>query len=670
MNIKWNDIDLSELQNDVFSCIEQYKSTILALANKENLELTWINLIQPLEDARFYLDQKVNLVSHLHSIQDSVAIRHVNEAILPQLSALHAEFLQNYNLYQKLLKFKNSNNFSLLNDVQKKIIDKLLLDFKLAGVDLSIEQQQKYKKITTKLNNFSDEFMRNLLDSNNIFRYYVEEVDKYKVFGIPEHMLELLHKLAIEKHYNNGWFFTLDLPCIEAVLRHGECRELRKIMYMAHITKSSDISGQFDNSYAIQEIVNLRIELADMLGFNNYSEYSLVHKMAKTTVEVEKFLEELAEIALPIAKKEFLALSEFAKQQQDFEELAPWDISFYAHKYKKFLFNITEEEIRDYFPIDRAIKGVFNLANQLFGINVEEVKNVDVWDEEVKLYKILDNNNNLRGFFYTDLYFRRDKKSGAWMAEAISRHKLKNEELQYPVAFLVTNFAKGNCLYHDDLLTVLHEFGHVLHHVLTKVDYISASGCNGVSWDAVELPSQFFEKWGYDWQFLQEISSHFKTQEKISKEMFDILLDMKNYNIGMAITRQLEFSMFDFKLHMFKSKKPGKKVTIFDMQRIINDIRSKISVIPVCELNRFQHSFSHIFAGGYAAGYYSYYWAEVLACDAFMAFKDQDRRVWGEKFLHNILETGGSKDAMDLYIAFRGQKPDPKALLKYKGLIK
>jgi len=255
------------------------------------------------------------------------------------------------------------------------------------------------------------------------------------------------------------------------------------------------------------------------------------------------------------------------------------------------------------------------------------------------------------------------------MAEAVSRHKIQDQTLQYPIAFLVTNFAKGNCLYHDDLLTLLHEFGHVLHHVLTKVDYISASGCNGVAWDAVELPSQFLEKWGYDWQFLQEISLHCKTQEKLPKEIFDILLNMKNYNIGMAITRQLEFSMFDFKLHMCKPKQLGKKVTIFDMQRIINDIRAKISVIPVCELNRFQHSFSHIFAGGYAAGYYSYYWAEVLACDAFMAFKDQDRRVWGEKFLHHILEAGGSKDAMDLYIAFRGQKPDPKALLKYKGLI-
>lgn len=667
--MNWNDINVFDIEKEIIYDIDKYKSTILAIANKEGVELNWINLIQPLEDVRFNLDQKFNIISHLHSVKDNHEVREVYDNILPKLSELHAEFLQNYQLQRKLLQFKNSNNFINLSDVQQKIIENLLLDFKLAGVDLSIDAQQRYKTITTKISKLSDEFAKNLLDASSVFRYYIEPNDQHKIAGLPLHIVELCNQTAIKKGYKDGWFFTLDLPCIEAVLRHAEDRQLRKIMYIAHITKSSDITKQFDNSNIMESIINLRIELAELLGFNNYSEYSLSHKMAKTTTEVESFLEDLANVAVPIAKQEFLAIKKFVKQQYDVDDLEPWDIAFYAEKYKQFLFNLSEQELRNYFPIQQALSGIFRLANTLFGIIVEEVTDVDVWDADVKFYKVLDNNNNLRGFFYIDLYFRVDKKCGAWMAECISRHKLHNENLQYPIAFLVTNFAKSPLLYHEELLTLLHEFGHTLHHVLTKVDYISASGCNGVAWDAVELPSQFMEKWGYDWQFLQDISMHYETKAKISKQIFDSLINIKNYNVGMFMVRQLEFAMFDFKLHMYKSPVKHKPVNILDIQHILDNVRSKVTVVPVSEFNRFQHAFSHIFAGSYAAGYYSYSWAEVLASDAFIAFKDQDRSVWGAKFLHNVLENGGSKDAMDLYIEFRGKKPDPKALLEYKGLM-
>jgi oligopeptidase A len=669
--MNWNNIKIAELEQAIIANIDTYKKIIEQVANNKDLLLNWQNLIQPLEDARANLDEKVNIVAHLHSVQDNLELRKVYSNILPMLSDLSAEFLQNSRLQQKVLQLKESTVFAEFNIAQQKVIENLLLDFKLAGVNLSIEQQAKYKQITKQLSELSDQFSKNVLDATHNWHYYITSVEYSKLDGLPQHVIALAKQAAEKQEYNNGgWVLTLDFPCVDAVLRYAANRELRKIIYTANITKASEITKQFDNSEIMQTIVNLRLELANLLEFKNYSEYSLAHKMAKTTKEVINFLEELADVAVPIAKKEFLALQQFVKRRDNFEELEPWDVTFYSEQYKKVLFDLSDEELRNYFQISKVLLGMFKLANNLFGINVEEVVNFDKWDGEVKFYKVFDNENNLRGFFYIDLYIRDNKKSGAWMAECLARHKRDNGELQIPVAFLVTNFAKGTLLYHEELLTLLHEFGHVLHHILTKVDYINVSGCNGVSWDAVELPSQFMEKWGYDWQFLQDVAEHYQTKEPLSKEIFDSLINIKNYNAGMSLVRQLEFATFDFKLHMYKPAVEANAISVQDIQNILNKVRDKVTVIPVADFNRFQHGFSHIFAGGYAAGYYSYSWAEVLAADAFMAFKDDDLRTLGTKFLNNILEMGGSKDAMELYIAFRGTKPEVQALLEYKGLLK
>ena len=670
--MNWNSIKIADLEQAIIANIDNYKKIIELVVNNQDLVLlSWENLIQPLEDAKASLDEQVNIISHLHSVQDNLEIRKLYSNILPMLSDLSAEFLQNSRLQQKVLQLKESTNFAGLSIAQQKIIENLLLDFKLSGVNLPLEQQEKYKLLTKQLSELSDQFSKNVLDATHNWYYYIAPLEQTKLDGLPQHIIVLATIAAGKQEYNNGgWVLTLDLPCVDAVLRYSTNRELRKIIYTANITKASEITKQFDNSVIMQAIVNLRLELATLLGFKNYSEYSLVHKMAKTTTEVIDFLEELANIAVPIAKQEFLALQEFVKRQDNLDELEPWDVTFYAEKYKKVLFDLSDEDLRNYFQIHKVLLGMFRLANNLFGINVQEVVNFDKWDPDVKFYTVLDHNNNVRGFFYIDLYIRDNKKSGAWMAECLARHKRKDGNLQIPVAFLVTNFARGPLLYHEELLTLLHEFGHVLHHILTKVDNINASGCNGVSWDAVELPSQFMEKWGYDWHFLQDVSEHYQTKETLSKQIFDSLISIKNYNAGMALVRQLEFAIFDFKLHMYKPTNKSKDISTQDIQNILNQVRAKVTVIPIADFNRFQHGFSHIFAGGYAAGYYSYSWAEVLASDAFMAFKDADLRILGEKFLNNILEMGGSKDAMELYIAFRGKKPEVQALLEYKGLLK
>ena len=666
-HMDWSNIKITVLEDSIIDRINNYKAVIKQIVDNKDPVVDWQNTIQPLEDAKANLLEVFNVISHLHSVKDSSEIRKSYSSILPQVSDLSAELLQSKQLYNRVLRLKKSVIFKNLGVAQKKVIDNLLLDFKLAGVNLSLAKKVQYKQITKKLSELGDVFSRNLLDVTNSWHYYIKSSESSKLAGLPQYILELAHTAAEKQGYNNGWVLTLDFPCVDAVLRYAVNPELRKIIYTANITKASDVTKKFDNSEVMQSIINLRVELARLLGFKNYSEYSIVHKMAKNTKEVVDFLNELAKVAVPVAKQEFLKLQQFAKKEGKVDKLQPWDIAFYSEQYKKFLFNLSEEDLRNYFQTPKVLAGIFQLANRLFGINIQEINNFAKWDPDIKLYKVTDRDNNIRGFFYLDIYARDNKNSGAWMQEWLVRHKFENSKLQTPVAFLETNFAKSPLLYHNDVLTLLHEFGHVLHHILTKVDYVDISGCNGVSWDAVELPSQFMEKWGYDWQFLQDVSQHYQTKVPISKQIFDSLINIKNYNAGMSMVRQLELAMFDFKLHMYKPE-INKAISTQDIQNILNQVRAKVAVISAVNFNRFQHSFSHIFAGDYAAGYYSYNWAEVLASDAFMAFKDADVSLLGTKFLNNILEMGGSKDAMELYIAFRGKKPEVKALLEQKGL--
>lgn len=687
-------ISIAKLEADVDNKITNYQRVINKIADDPNVVMNWEQLLQPIEDAAAELENVTNIISHLNSVKDSAELRKVYTNILPKLSNLSAEFLQNKILQQKIVKLKDSAEFTNLGVAQQKIIDNLLLDFKLAGVNLAPEQQARYKEITALLSELSNKFSKNILDATQSWNYYISPKNKRKLNGLPKHFVELAQAAAVKQGFKDGWLLTLDLPCVDVVMRHAKDRAIRKVVHKAYVTKASEkfktafsaaninqnieAIAEFDNSSIMHSIIKLRAELALLLGFNNYSEYSLAHKMAKSTKEVINFLDELATNSVPVAKKELLALQNFAKAQDNLTKLQSWDIGYYAEQYKEKLFNLSEEELRNYFQLKHVLSGVFKLANSLYGINIQEVTDFDSWDPEVKLYKVIDRSNNLRGYFYTDLYVRENKQSGAWMANCLSRHKWQNLKLQYPVAFLITNFTKptaeNGLLYHQELVTLLHEFGHVLHHILTKVDYVSASGCNGVAWDAVELPSQFMEKWAYDWQFLQDVSLHKDTQEKMSTQMFDSLIGIKNYQAGMFMARQLEFGIFDFTLHMWSKVNNDKQPNI---RQVLDQTRSKVTVVPVASFNRFENSFSHIFSGGYAAGYYSYNWAEVLASDAFMFFHTPAvvadpvaTAKLGAAFLENILEMGGSRDPMDLYVAFRGKKPSIGSLLEYKGLKK
>ena len=695
----FSNIIIEQLESQVDHRIATYKDIVNNIANNPNIVLSWEQLIQPIEDASCNLEQIVNLISHLNSVKDSPQLRTVYTKVLPKLSDLSAEFLQNKLLRQKILKLKNSDVFIKLNVAQKKIIENILLDFKLAGVDLSKHQKLRYKNITAMLSELSNKFSQNILDATQSWSYYINIENKQQIEGLPKHFVELAGKTAIQQGFKEGWLLTLDAPCVDVIMRHAKDRFLRQTIYKAYVTKASEIFEEsFNNRQVIsrltkeeiinlnnkdimQEIVKLRSELALLLGFENYSEYSLAHKMAKSTKEVVDFLNDLALHSVPFAKKEFADLMLFAQSIDQLDMLQPWDIGFYAERYKEQKFNLSEEELRNYLQLKHVLLGIFKLANSLYGINIEEVTKFDTWDPAINLYKVTDKLGDLRGYFYTDLYVRENKQSGAWMANCLSRHQKSDGTLQHPIAFLVTNFTKPTddtvLLYHQELITLLHEFGHVLHHILTKANYVSVSGCNGVAWDAVELPSQFMEKWGYDWQFLQSVSLHkdssIDNPKRISKELFNSLNHIKNYQAGMFMVRQLEFGIFDFNLHMWK---PILLSSIPDIQQKLDQARKKVTVVPVAPFNRFQNTFSHIFAGGYAAGYYSYNWAEVLASDAFLAFKglDLDKDLLtisklGASFLENILEMGGSKDAMDLYVAFRGKRPSIRSLLEYKGLL-
>lgn len=667
---------LIEVDNKILN----YQKTVGTVINKSQEQLTWEHIMQPLEDAGAELDQIINMTSHLHAVKDNQELREVYSKILPKLTKFNADILQNKQLHQKILQLSRAEIFKQLNIAQQKIIENLLLDFKLAGVDLTQEQQTRYKEITTNLSKLSDEFSKNVLDATQSWTYYISPNNKQQLNGLPEYFMAIAKQNAIKHAKPDGWVVTLDAPSVDLVLRYAKDQELRKIVYKAQVTKASEQFPKefikFDNSKIMQDIIKLRYELAILLGFKNYSEYSLSRKIAKSTKEVLNFLDELAVKSVPIAKKEFLKLQEFAKSKDQIIDLQPWDITYYAEQYKEHLYNLPSEELRNYFALSKVLSGMFNLVNKLYGINVKEIHEFDSWDPMVKLYQVTDNQGKLYGFFYMDLYVRDNKQSGAWMGSCLSRHKQHNSNLQHPIAFLITNFnqsvSNDPLLYHHEVVTLLHEFGHVLHHILTQVDYISVAGCNGVSWDAVELPSQFMEKWAYDWDFLNSVAIHNQTKQPISKEQFNSLIKIKNYNAGMFMVRQLEFAIFDFTLHMWSS---DENHLLPNVQQFLDLARAKVTVVPVAKFNRFQHGFSHIFAGGYAAGYYSYSWAEVLASDAYMAFHDPKhinkvnfQKDLGKKFLENILQMGGSKDAMDLYISFRANKPNINSLLEYNGL--
>jgi oligopeptidase A len=498
--------------------------------------------------------------------------------------------------------------------------------------------------------------------------------DEAKLAGVPTHVLEAARERALTKN-ENGYRLNLEFPCYFPIICYCDNAEIREQMYTAYVTRASDQgpqAHQWDNSDNMAKIVNLRHEKAVLLGFENYAQYSLATKMAKEPQEVLKFLRDLASKARPQAQKEWQNLQDFAKKKHGVTQLQPWDLNYYREKLRIAEFEVSEEEIRPYFPSDKVIAGLFTVVEKLFNVKIQETRDADVWHPDVKFYSIYDDKQQLQAHFYFDLYARPNKRGGAWMDECRVRWRDANGQLQLPVAYLTCNFAgpsggKPALWNHDEVITLFHEFGHGLHHMMTRIEYPEVSGINGVCWDAVEFPSQFLENWCWQPQALDFISSHFETHEPLPKTLLTRMLNAKNFQSASAMVRQLEFGLFDFELH----SKTKAKISVQEIQDCLSKVRAEVSVIPVPSFNRFQHSFNHIFSGGYGAGYYSYHWAEVLAADAFARFEQEGifNPKTGRDFLNYILEKGGSQEPMDLFIAFRGREPHIEPLLKHHGII-
>ena len=639
---------------------------------KDNENYSWDNLIEPLEDMDDRLGRMWSPVSHMNSVVNSDALRDAYNNCLSLLSEYSTEMGQNVELYQAYQAIKDSAEFKKLDEAQKKIIDNALRDFHLSGIDLADEKKKRFREIRQQLSKLTSKYEENVLDATQAWSKHI--TDEKKLAGLPDSAMAMA-KQAAEAKELEGWLFTLNFPSYYAVVSYADDRALREEMYQAYSTRGSNQgpnAGEYDNSEVMEDILALRHEVAQLLGFNNYAERSLATKMAETPDQVLTFLQDLAKRSKPMAKQELSELTGFARQEHGVSDLSAWDIPYYGEKLRQHTFDFSQEDIKPYFPETTVVPGMFAVVKRLYGISINEIDNVETWHEDVKFYEIRDEKKVVRGQFYLDLYARDKKRGGAWMDDCMGRKRNADGTLQLPVAYLTCNLTQplGNdpaLFTHDEVTTLFHEFGHGLHHMLTQVEHIGVSGINGVAWDAVELPSQFMENWCWEREALDLIAAHYQTGEPIPEELFNKMYAAKNFQAGMQMLRQIEFSLFDFR--MYYEYKPEFKGT-GSIQKTLDEVRSEVSVLLPPSYNRFQHGFSHIFAGGYAAGYYSYKWAEVLSADAFSLFEEKgifDSET-GDAFLECVLERGGTKEPMELFKKFRGREPEIDALLRHSGI--
>ncbi|WP_422136117.1 oligopeptidase A [Endozoicomonas sp. ALD040] len=655
----------------VETIIAESEQAVDALLADKNQTFSWKTLQEPMDSLGDRLNQAWSPVGHMNAVVNTDELRDAYNACLPLLCEYSTWLGQNQDLYQAYLTLSESEGFENLDKAQKKVITDNLRDFKLAGVALPQEKKARYGDIQKRLSELTSKFSDNVLDATMAWSKLI--TDESELVGLPESALAGARQLAESKGHSEGWMLNLDFPSYFPVITYADNRELREEVYTAFSTRASDQgpnAGEFDNSGNINEILKLRQELAELLGFNNYAEYSLATKMADSTDKVVAFLEDLASKSKPQAEKELNELKAFAKAEHGAEDLQAWDIGYYGEKLRQQRYAISQEELRPWFPSEKVVNGMFSVVERLFGITFDKVTDVETWHKDVGFFNVI-RDGEVIGRFYLDLYAREHKRGGAWMGECRVRRRI-GDKVQLPVAYLTCNFTPpvGNqpaLLTHDEVVTLFHEFGHGLHHMLTRVDYSAVSGINGVAWDAVELPSQFLENWCWEEEGLALISGHFETGEPLPEDKLDKLLAAKNFQSAMMMVRQLEFSLFDFKLHKDFSKSVSEGKTV---QAVLDEVRSQVSVVMPPAFNRFQHGFSHIFAGGYAAGYYSYKWAEVLSADAFSRFEEEGifNRQTGESFLHEILEKGGSAEPMELFVNFRGREPEVDALLRHSGI--
>ncbi|WP_263081456.1 oligopeptidase A [Endozoicomonas sp. Mp262] len=635
---------------------------------QDNKEFSWDTLQLPLDTINDKLSKAWSPVGHMNAVVNSEDLREAYNACLPLLSEYSTKLGQNRALFEAYQQLSNSDAFGTLDAAQKKVIRDQLRDFRLAGVALPDDKKEQFKELKKTLSELTSQFSDNVLDATMAWTKLIE--NKEDLAGMPDSALAGAKQLAEAKGHQQGWLINLDFPSFFPVMTYCDNRALRQEVYTAYSTRASDQGpdgSKFDNSEKINEILKLRHQLAGLLGFKNYAEYSLATKMADDPGQVMAFLEDLARRSKPQAEQELAELQAFAKDECGLELLQAWDIGYYSEKLRQARYAISQEELRPWFPAEKVISGMFEVTSRLFGIHFEQAEGIDCWHPDVRFYNVCSD-SKIIGRFYLDLYARENKRGGAWMDECRVR-RVTHDQVQLPVAYLTCNFtppvgSKPALLTHDEVVTLFHEFGHGLHHMLTKVDYAPVSGINGVAWDAVELPSQFMENWCWEKEGLALISGHYETNEPLPSDKLKKLLAARNFQSAMMMVRQLEFSLFDFRLH--KDYQEG-----INVQDVLNKVRNQVAVVIPPVFNRFQNSFSHIFAGGYAAGYYSYKWAEVLSADAFSRFEEEGifNEATGRVFLNEILEKGGSAEPMELFVNFRGREPKIDALLRHSGIL-
>jgi oligopeptidase A len=631
----------------------------------DSAQPTWQNFVTPLDDAGEKLHRLWGQVSHLNAVMNSAELRDAYNANLPKVTEYSAEVGQNEKLFARFKALAGSDVFYALSKAQKKIIENDLRDFRLGGADLPAEQKPRFAELQEKLADLGAKFQDNVLDATNDFSLLIE--NKNDLAGVPDDILQGMAEEA-QKENKPGYKITLHYPSYMPVMQYASNRALREKLYRAYVTRASEFGkAEWDNSPNIEQILALRHELATMLGYKNFAEYSLATKMAKRPTQVIDFIEEISIKARPYAEKDVQELQAFARKEFGIDKLESWDMAYASEKLREQRYAFSEQDVKQYFPETVVLPGMFKVVETIYAVNIREAT-APVWNSDVKFFEILNLDDKPIGQFYLDLYARSSKRGGAWMDDAITRRK-KASGIQIPVAYLTCNFSapvggKPALFTHDEVITLFHEFGHGLHHLLTQIDDLGVSGINGVEWDAVELPSQFMENFCWEWDVLKHMTRHIDTGAMMPKDLFDKMIAAKNFQSGMQTLRQLEFSLFDMRLHY--DFQPQKET----LQQLLDEVREHVAVVFPPAFNRFANQFSHIFGGGYAAGYYSYKWAEVLSADAYAAFEENgvlDEKT-GDKFRREILSMGGSRPALESFKAFRGREPSIDALLRHNGM--
>ena len=662
----FSNIDISKVEAQLDAIITANREKIEVLCELE--AVNWQNFALPMQAMDMVLEDFWSPIGHLNGVQNSDELRDVYQACVAKITQYSSELGQHAALFKQFKALASSDEFTQFTAAEKSWVEKALRDFTLSGIDLAPDQQQRFKEISARLAELSQQFSNNVLDATADWTKHLEA--KAVLKGLPEGALALL-KQSAQQREKEGYLLTLDFPAYHAVITYAESRSLRKEIYMAYMCKASEQAENtsFDNSPIMVEILALKNEAAQLLGFEHYAQRSLATKMANDVSEVTTFLIELAEKSRGFAELELETLQVYARKELGLKTLEAWDMAYVGESYKQKHYAINDEVLREYFPLHKVLAGMFDIVGRLFDIEISEQNDVDCYHEDVRFFQISQQGTVIAGF-YLDLFAREKKRGGAWMADCRSRWLNESGEQSLPVAFLTCNFRQATgdtpaLLAHNEVTTLFHEFGHGLHHMLTQENVAGVSGIAGVEWDAVELPSQFLENWCWEKESLALISEHYDTQEPLPEALLDSLLKAKKFNAGMMMLRQIEFSLFDFVLHCLGNVQDAEQI-----QEVLEQVRDQVAVVYPPEEVRFQHGFGHIFAGGYAAGYYSYKWAEVLSADAFSLFEEKGLfdKAAGQAFLQEVLQVGSARPAAESFAAFRGRAPSTDALLRHSGL--